>query len=1655
MIAELVPTVVDLVEYQLPEVLNSPNNSQFIAMLKHYYEWLISVGQPTDFIQNILEYRDIDMTNPMFMQHLTASLVDIIPAYTKANKTLLTKHLVDFLKAKGSADSFKFIMNAIYGEDITMEWNSNKLFRASANGYSRTASLTIESTDVWENTVGAKVIQTYPTPASALITSQNATFVNGITVNWLSLDSTSVIGTFVPNGKVECIWNTINRAWFREIYYYDPISFTNHGLIFTATFEESRPYENLIIKQLNSDFRAVISTFVSRQQETGRTRVELTTRNETGSFAPGNQLYIFPSALENTLYTNTSVEYGTVSNAIVDVNIVDPGALYTHGESIIFQGGSGELVNGYIAEVTTGGIDVINISKKGYGYAVGDSLRTIDSNAAGSSAIVSVSSIDGIGAAISTISELNTISIVEGGSGFFINDELEVSDGISVSGSSPIRFRVSSVNSSWLFKGAAISTNGSGYPLYSNISLINSTTFLKIAGFSATPKFDNANGISSLNITSIPTISTGSLLIIANGYGATATPTIGSGHIAGLVSTNIGVNYIDPIVKIVGDGIGAIALPVMTNGSVTSFTIVNTGSGYTTATITISERYGSGFSAIPLIQNQTTGSGSITGLTILSRGIYRNIPTCFNNILSPKIGNGIGAIISMDMRLSSISIDNNGQYYQSISTSVSGIGKNAVLVPILANGVVSSINRVSGGTGYTYANISIVGGRGFIGTVTLYGGIVTGISIINGGSDYASGDSIIIMGDGTGASFNLLGTNNIINGVISSVAILNGGNSYAYNTSVTCPTSQIGAVQTTFTPVISNGVIVSVNVIGGHGYIQSDLAHIAINSGVSPTLNTTVSGTGGIVGYSAINTGYGYYSHSELTPLSILTSGAGTGALFLPSLDDSGSFINVKVLNGGDGYTLSSNIIVTGGNGNSAILKPVVFNGKITDVNIIHPGFGYKYGTYAIILGDGNNAVIDPVVETGITSVEIIDGGMYYNSSIQIVVTDSTGTGADIRATVLNGKIIALTIFNKGVGYINPTLTVSGYGTGAILTATAKRFISDLTITNKGFGYTYSELVIIGDGFSASYSLVFDKMGSIDSSVISVVGSGITSNPIVTITDSSGFGAVSGVHIISQGAGYQMPPLLVLDDKLDLYGNIVASGTKFTCYGSKIGGVKKVMFNHNGAYYNDLPTPIFPFVAVLTENAAFSIGETVISKAGTYRDLNQTNYTTMENSNTIMLEDGSRLLQDMDDVFFESGVTAIVDEFDFDRNIIELTMMSDIFSMITEDGIPIWTENEIDLVSQDSGTFEIGDVLIGLKSNSKATIGYSYRGNGTAIAGGNGWSEFVFTDEVGKLNNKLSVIADNNRYQDYAYVIKAGIALSDYEALLKATVHPAGYAMFGDIQTHTMVDLNVLNEIGYNTIATIMYIISVYSMYQSGTEWNDISRLYGDLTKFNYSYMPISNIATYQVQQVSNITFENYQEYTGHSITPPNIAKWYVVNNGQILNNSNISPDGSITMTSLADTSAISISGFSYTVSCNIGDTLTFEMIIGEQENPTTIPQISIGTSFVNFDPSSGEYTSSNNAVMDVILISQYWYLRIKTVAISTKVVAQILPAFSFASASGVSNVTAIGRFEATNIAVKNITGLTPHMKMIRAVNSLYTPKPMYIASTESQITIS
>jgi len=1666
---ELAPTIPDVILSQIPEQSRTKENAKFYALLKYYYDWLIQAGQPTDFIHNILEYRDIDLTTDEFREHIASSLYHAIPSTSAADKVLMTKHITEFLKSKGSLESFEFIMNAIYGEIIQIDWNSDKLFRASANEYSRRASVVIESDTPWSQVDNALLEQTFPTPASAIIESCVSTTHNGKILNWLKLNDKSVIGRFVPKGVSRALHNNIDTSLHYIEEYYKPVSILTDVLEFTAKTEEHRPYNSLIVKQLGSDFRAVIQSLVSRRLETDHFNIKVKLTNITGTFNTG-ELYIFPVTIEDSLYTKTDYETGVVSKSVVGVAFENNGSLYTTGDKISFLAGNGTNASAIVSDIGAGGVDSVNIIKKGYGYSVGDKLTIINDASSGDGLDVIVDKIDGIDGNVTVTTELNAFTISDGGWGYAVNDELIVLDGKRKTGTPPARLQVTSVSTGWLFKGIKLIHSGNNYPKYSKVELINSTTLSKISGFSAVPSFNNTGGISSIEVVTSPTITTKDLTIIVNGYGANYAANLSGGAVVSFTQNNVGVNYINPTVEIIGDGTGAIALPIMTSGTITGITLVRGGSGYTTATVKISEKYGTGFSAVPKIQNTTDNTGTITGLSILTRGEYESLPNCFDNALVSKVGTGEDAKISMDFRLLNSSIDNAGHYYQTANATITGNGTGAIFNPIIKDGAINSFNIVNGGTGYTYAYLTVVGGYDFVGVANISGGVITGVTIYNSGWGYDTTSQVNIIGDGINANINLLGVGNIKDGVLKELRIISGGTGYYYGTTISAPTSQPGAIQATLTPIIDNGTIKNVLSTEGEGYISADLANISVNAGTGADISVTVSGTGKIVSYQITNGGSGYYTQSEVTPIS-LTADIGSGAILLPVLDSDGKIIAVNVHEGGQGYT-NSTIISVAGSGTGATLKAVVYKNRITDVIVVTTGIGYQYGTSSIVVGDGSGANITPVVETGITSAEVIAGGInYVEGSTTIIITDPTGTGAEIQPVISNNKIVALDIINKGTGYTNPTLSAT-IGSGAILEAKAKRHITDFNIVNAGIGYTYADVVIIGDGEGADVNLTFDKLGSIDSVSIVNAGTGYTLTPSVILSDDSNYGAVSKVAIKSNGGGYTTPPILILENKYDGLGDIIAGGTKFSSFGTNIGTIKGISFLDNGASYDELPIPIFPLVATLAENAAFKLGETITVSSNSYRDVTAPIDILLENGDFLLLEDGTQSQLDVLDSTFDSGTTAKVISFDYEKNLIKLDITSDIFFVASEQQDKlIITEDGSDIVHQLSASLDVGDVLIGEKSGAHATIKYLNRATGISIAGGNGWGEFKFINNVGKLNEHLSVLADNNRYQDYAYVVKAGRALKDYEKLLKTTVHPAGFALFGDVVIQSMNESNILNEIGYNKFISTLFIYSIYAMYQEsavGQEWSTLDDLFGDFTKFNFVDLSIDVVKNLTPTQTSKIVYRTINGYPSAPIATPDWSKWVLTNNIQVIKNYSIGPDNQLNMFRLSDLYAThSATLYKIVPVAATGRTYSVDFMIKKQINPLTYPRIDLtdsvigGLSFsVVFNTETGEVKTSGTGTIEILSVGDFWYIRaIRTVvAAGANFKVTLIPAFakmtSFISAPWTADITAIGSISASAPIVKDITGVTPLLEYVRAVNSTYADMMFYITPTETDIVV-
>jgi hypothetical protein len=89
-----------------------------------------------------------------------------------------------------------------------------------------------------------------------------------------------------------------------------------------------------------------------------------------------------------------------------------------------------------------------------------------------------------------------------------------------------------------------------------------------------------------------------------------------------------------------------------------------------------------------------------------------------------------------------------------------------------------------------------------------------------------------------------------------------------------------------------------------------------------------------------------------------------------------------------------------------AILKPIIIDGSIVDVQIIGRGNGFRKNSEIVVSGDGDYAQIEPIVENGkLTSVNIVFGGIGYKPSNTILTLKNRGENAKFLANVTEWKI--------------------------------------------------------------------------------------------------------------------------------------------------------------------------------------------------------------------------------------------------------------------------------------------------------------------------------------------------------------------------------------------------------------------------------------------------------------------------------------------------------------------------------------------------------------------------------------------------------------------------------------------------------------------------
>ena len=169
----------------------------------------------------------------------------------------------------------------------------------------------------------------------------------------------------------------------------------------------------------------------------------------------------------------------------------------------------------------------------------------------------------------------------------------------------------------------------------------------------------------------------------------------------------------------------------------------------------------------------------------------------------------------------------------------------------------------------------------------------------------------------------------------------------------------------------------------------------------------------------------------------------------------------------------------------------------------------------------GNTAPAQPV-----GSITVQAGGSGYTAPT-VALTGGGGSGATASATVRSGVIKSLALTFPGFGYTAPVVAITdsgGPGAGATATAAVDPvwgLVTSLTLTNGGSGYVSPVVTITNTGaapvYAATATAALAPAGMITAINLVTPGTGYTSAPLVTITDSTGTGAVATANLSGIG----------------------------------------------------------------------------------------------------------------------------------------------------------------------------------------------------------------------------------------------------------------------------------------------------------------------------------------------------------------------------------------------------------------------------------------------------------------------------------------------------------------------------------------------------------
>lgn len=256
----------------------------------------------------------------------------------------------------------------------------------------------------------------------------------------------------------------------------------------------------------------------------------------------------------------------------------------------------------------------------------------------------------------------------------------------------------------------------------------------------------------------------------------------------------------------------------------------------------------------------------------------------------------------------------------------------------------------------------------------------------------------------------------------------------------------------------------------------------------------------------------------------------GSGAVIEPIFNSTYGVKDVFVTDGGTGYVASDPPKLTIGNCGTplveAILEPIITNGQIAAVKVLHPGEGYDPFRIKInTSGNGYGATAKAFLWTedqvdtqgnilapagSINYIQMLSNGDdYYSDETTAVIEGGGGSGAELRP--VTGLVTGLSLEQAGANYENGDINLivsGGGGQGATGVADVDQFgiIKQVNVTNAGEFFETPPVILLNGGG----------------------GGGARAQATVDL------GSITGIDVLDPGGGYAVAPQVIFTRKTDL-----------------------------------------------------------------------------------------------------------------------------------------------------------------------------------------------------------------------------------------------------------------------------------------------------------------------------------------------------------------------------------------------------------------------------------------------------------------------------------------------------------------------------------------